>query len=865
MLRPPRRHAWAGALMVAAALMLARPAAAVDTTPPTTPTGVTATPVSYTQINLSWTASTDNVGVTGYQVEGCGGVGCSNFTLYLTTSSTSVTNINYLQPTRSYSFRIRATDAAGNLSGYSTVVTASTFTDSVAPSTPTGLTATPISYTQINLSWTASTDNVAVANYQVEACSGVGCTNFVNYATVTGTSANGLNYLQPSRSYSFRIRAADSSGNVSGYSTVVTASTLTDTVAPSTPTGLTATPISYTQINLSWTASTDNVSVANYQVEACSGVGCTNFVNYATVTGTNANGLNYLQPSRSYSFRIRAADSSGNVSGYSTIVTASTFTDTVAPSTPTGVSLTVISATQINVSWTASTDNVGVANYQVEACGGVGCSGFTNYSTVTGTSANGINWLQPSRSYSFRVRAADASGNLSGYSTVVTAVTANDITAPNAPTNLVVSAIFTTQINVAWTAATDNVAVTGYRVERCAGASCTTFVQIGTTATSVAYNDPGLPAGTTYRYRVRATDAAGNLSGYSNILTAATLASDTQAPTVPLNPGATAVSATQINVTWAASTDNVGVTGYRVERCAGASCTNFAQIATPTASPLSDTGLTASTLYQYRVRATDAVGNVSAYSAVVSATTSATDTQAPTVPTGLSATAISSTQITLSWTASTDNVGVTGYRVERCSGINCSTFTQVATPAGITFGDSGLTASTSYSYRVRAADAAGNLSGYSSTATATTQTTTDTTPPSAPTALSATALSGTQISIAWAPSTDNVGVTGYRVERCSGVSCTAFAQVATGTSTSFGDAGLTASTSYSYRVRASDAAGNLGGYSPVATAVTLAAATTSTYIYDATGHLKTITTASGVTVQYTYDAAGNLTGIQKTP
>ena len=84
------------------------------------------------------------------------------------------------------------------------------------------------------------------------------------------------------------------------------------------------------------------------------------------------------------------------------------------------------------------------------------------------------------------------------------------------------------------------------------------------------------------------------------------------------------------------------------------------------------------------------------------------------------ATAASTTQINLSWTASTDNVGVTGYKVERCSGAACANFAQIATPTATTFNDTGLTASTSYSYRVRANDAAGNNSGYSNTASATT-------------------------------------------------------------------------------------------------------------------------------------------------
>lgn len=100
----------------------------------------------------------------------------------------------------------------------------------------------------------------------------------------------------------------------------------------------------------------------------------------------------------------------------------------------------------------------------------------------------------------------------------------------------------------------------------------------------------------------------------------------------------------------------------------------------------------------------------------------APDTTAPTAPTNLAATVVSASQIDLSWTASTDAVGVTGYSVERCQGSGCSSFSQIATPSGTSYQDTGLSAGTSYSYRVRAIDAAGNLSGYSNVASATTQT-----------------------------------------------------------------------------------------------------------------------------------------------
>ena len=110
---------------------------------------------------------------------------------------------------------------------------------------------------------------------------------------------------------------------------------------------------------------------------------------------------------------------------------------------------------------------------------------------------------------------------------------------PTAPAGLVASAVSMSQINLAWTASTDNIGVTGYLIERCQGAGCSNFAQVGT-ATGTSFNNTGLAIATSYSYRVRATDAAGNLGAYSNIADGTTLA-DTQPPTAPSNLTATAV------------------------------------------------------------------------------------------------------------------------------------------------------------------------------------------------------------------------------------------------------------------------------------------------------------------------------------
>ena len=363
--------------------------------------------------------------------------------------------------------------------------------------------------------------------------------------------------------------------------------------------------------------------------------------------------------------------------------------------------------------------------------------------------------------------------------------------------------------------------MTLYRIDRCQGAGCSNFAEIATTS-STSYPNSGLSASTSYSYRVRAQDAVPNVGAYSNTASATTLTPpDTEAPSAPGTLSATATSASQIDLSWGAATDNVAVTLYRIDRCQGAGCSNFAEIATTSSTSYPNSGLSASTSYSYRVRAQDAVPNVGPYSNTASATTlTPPDTEAPSAPGTLSATATSASQIDLSWGAATDNVAVTLYRIERCQGAGCSNFAEIATTSSTSYPNSGLSASTSYSYRVRAQDAVPNLGPYSNTASATTLTPPDTEAPSAPGTLSATATSASQIDLSWGAATDNVAVTLYRIDRCQGAGCSNFAEIATTSSTSYPNSGLSASTSYSYRVRAQDAVPNVGPYSNTASATT---------------------------------------------
>jgi len=161
-----------------------------------------------------------------------------------------------------------------------------------------------------------------------------------------------------------------------------------------------------------------------------------------------------------------------------------------------------------------------------------------------------------------------------------------------------------TQSFSAAVANTTNTAVT-WQVGGVTGGNSTS----GTVSTSGMYQAPSAvpnPATVT----ITAVSQADSTKSGSATVTI-TASSDTTPPSAPANLITVVVSASQINLGWNTSADNVGVTGYRVERCQGAGCSNFTPLSSPTSPNYSDSGLTAATSYSYRVRATDAAGNLS--------------------------------------------------------------------------------------------------------------------------------------------------------------------------------------------------------------------------------------------------------------
>ncbi len=821
-----------------------------DTTPPAVPSGLTAVPASKTQVDLSWDPASDNVGVTGYDVfrDGTLLTSLGPQTTYSDTNAAAGTT---------YSYRVRAKDAAGNLSALSTAA---------AATTPTTGTLFADGFESGDLSKWTTVNGLGVQQGQVFAglwgaeASGNGTSR---YAWKDLPSPRNELYFQlhfkvlsqgANSVYLARLRTAtgtplvtlfvSSAGKV-GYRNEVTG--VANTSASAATGGAWHTAQIHALVN--GDSSTVEVWLDGTRLDTISGTASLG----TTAIGRVELGSSVTSQTYDVAFDDVAYD-------------AGPISDATPPSIPANLVASAKSGSEVDLTWSASSDDVGVVAYDVYR-NGVKIDG-TNGSTTTYADKT----VSPLTFYYYWVRARDAAGNASpasGQANVTTPdVFADDFESGDLSRWSTVSGMVAQQDNVfagAWgaraastgaTAASSTAtfaqavpsletrfqfyienqgqnSVTLVRYRTAAAASLiSAFVsstgKLGirndaaspaTTTTSTVAVAPGTwhllelhatvgdpssrvdvfldgseipvlsgPAtlGTAPIGRLELGDSATNRTysvAFDDVVADSTFSGDTSPPTAPTGLTGTPVSGSQIDLSWTASTDDVGVTGYRVVRDGSP----VADVAGTTFSDTTGPGET----HTYEVRAYDAAGNVSAPSNSV--TVSSSDTTPPTAPPALTATAVSGTRVDLSWTASTDNVAVDHYQIVRGG-------TKLADTvgAGTTYSDTTVVGTTTYSYTVKAVDAAGNVSAPSPASTVTTP---DGTPPTAPTNLIASAVAPNNVQLSWGASSDNVGVTGYRVYRDG-------AKIADVTSRLYTDQSTQPATTYVYTVTAVDTAGN---------------------------------------------------------
>lgn len=361
--------------------------------------------------------------------------------------------------------------------------------DYQAPDAPKGLIVSERNCTSVTLSWTGSSDNIKVKGYYVYR-------DGKKIITTSKTTYRNTN-LVPGRKYTYAIRAYDTAGNVSPASSDLIAVTSPDNQAPAAPSGITLSSHDHTSVDISWSPSTDNISVKGYVV----------YKNGSRVASTTATSykVKRLLPGTTYSLFVKAYDIAGNYSTQSRAVPAATLPDTKAPEKPFGLKAASVTETQITLMWSPASDNVKVKGYEIY------CDGEKK-GTSTRTIFTAKN-LIPGKAYKYSVLAVDTVGNRSGHSEAAEIAALKDVEKPSAPTGLRAVKIRGSSVSLEWTGSSDNTKIAGYIVY-CNGAELekTKTKKPSRTVTNKSKPIIGL-------YWVKAYDIAGNLSDASNKLT----------------------------------------------------------------------------------------------------------------------------------------------------------------------------------------------------------------------------------------------------------------------------------------------------------------------------------------------------------
>ncbi|GAB3249340.1 hypothetical protein GCM10027347_06370 [Larkinella harenae] len=741
---------------------------------PALPTGLNAT-AEGNGIKLSW-SNGSGMTPTSYQIErGESANGRFNLLQSVEYSRTPTFTDNGVLGGQQYCYRVRSR-VGSTFSDYSTVACA---TANLAPSRVTNLQAQATGTRSIRLTWGAFGKESSI---DIERRTGQNGGWSKITATLGDAGQFTDNDLSPNTEYCYRIAE-----NGHTYSAIACATTQTQPTAPNAPARLTATAASPAQINLQWADVSDNET--GFQVERAPNP-TAEFTKIAdlginTTTFSDQN----LAANTSYCYRVRAINGVG-ASGFTEVQCATTHAPPVGA--PQNLAATATSTTQVSLSWVGV---AGASSYQLERS----LNGNDGWEKVADPAGNATTHtdgnLTPNTRYYYRIRAV-VNGNTGPFSNVADAQTPD--TPPASPVRLTATAASFHRVDLAWADGSGN--ESGFQVDRSPNGNdgWEKIAEVGPNTTS--YADQGVQPQTRYFYRVRAVNGAGP-SGYSNVADATTPIGP---PAAPQNLTATAVSTTQINLSW---TPVANAATMQVERSPNGN-DGWTPIGTAagSATTYNDANLTRNTRYFYRIQAVNPSG-LSPYSNVANAQTPDVP---PTAPAQLTAKAITPNQIELNWGDVSDNES--GFELERAASAT-GAFKKVAdlSPNTVSYQDKSLTDNTQYCYRIRAINAAGP-SAYTDAVCATTPLA----PPAAPTNLSAQVFDYDQIRLNWnAPS---ASATTVIIERSTNPN-SGFAELKQQPAAQIGfvDSGLQEYTTYYYRIRAVNAAGS-SAFSNVASA-----------------------------------------------
>jgi titin len=476
---------------------------------PGAPTGLVATAVSPTRIDLSWTAPANNGGypITGYKIQYKTGSNSYADLVSDTASTATSFSHNGITAGQLYIYRVYAITSFATSTQFSpeALITPKAASASSAPGAPTGLAATAVSSSKIELSWTAPANNggYPVTGYKIEYKKGTGVYASLVSNTANTTAAYSHTGLVTGTAYTYKVSAINSIGTgTASAEASATPTTASAAVAPGAPTGIIATPVSATQVNLSWSAPSNGGSaITGYKIEYKSGTGAYSVLVANTASASTAYSHTGLTTGTAYTYKVSAINSIGtgtaSAEASATPTTASQPSTATAPGS-TSLTATPVSATQVNLSWSApSNGGSAITGYKIEVKKGAGSfeTLAANASSTSTTYAH--TGLTVGTTYYYRVSAINSIGT--GPAGDASA-TPKETTTPT----LTATATSPTQISLSWTAPSQTYQqkINGYKVEEKIGTKFKTVVE--NTGSTFAYQINGLATGKPHTYVVSA-------------------------------------------------------------------------------------------------------------------------------------------------------------------------------------------------------------------------------------------------------------------------------------------------------------------------------------------------------------------------
>ncbi len=763
-LGPPARS-----LLIAAAVAwwvpsgAAAVAAPVQNTPtvPSVPTALQAVPSNPTTIILYWVPPADGgSSITGYDIRVSADGGTNWNTPLTTTSTTPIYHHTGLTANTTRHYQVRAKNAVGY--GDWSATESATTPMAVPPGEPRNLTATAAGPTIIDLDWDAPDSNggSAITGYDLQVSTDGGTTWSQTVTLTADQTSHRHTGREAGETYNYRVRARNAAGTGS-WTSAVSATTAAGT--PGAPRDLRAIPDGSSAVELEWRAPVDagSAPITGYRIEwSANGVS-----NWGILVGHHTR-TNYrddnLEPGTTRHYRVAAVNQHGPGS-WSNVESATT---SRLPGRPTGLTAEAArGSSTIKLDWNAPSSGGGsITGYRIE-WSSTGTSGWRFEANTRSSTTYTDTGLSPGITRYYRVAAINSAGT-GPWSAVASATT--EVTAPGAPTRLTATAPIgeegTEQIRLRWSAPASNGGspITGYRIRTAPSASGPWGILVpGPTGTATTYLHTGLAPNTTRYYRVFALNAKGE-GDPSSTVRGTTRAAP---PTQPQNLRALATGPTSIALEWQAPASDGGerITGYTIQvRGPGDGTWNTVPGGTgSTATTFEHTGLEPASTYRYRVAAVNRVGT-GQWSFETSERTYA---QAPGAPVELTARAVGTSRIDLSWSAprNTGGAEILGYRIQASDDQRRTwrTIRRNTNSKGTTFSDVNLQPATTRYYRVAATNSAGT-GPYSNFTSATTEATV----PGAPRSLDAEADGTSRIELSWLAPTRDGGsrVTGYRIE-----------------------------------------------------------------------------------------------------